>query len=1168
MDIFDELRGSAEEDNLNFTHLHVHTTYSFLDGFNDPKRVAKRAKELGMKAIAITDHNHVGGVIDFQQACIKEGIKPILGCEMYWTWDTNILSKSKEERDEWAIARAKASGFDIDSAIHKIEHPISEKTGKPLKPKKISKSDLNTLIEPYEYDSKQYHIILLAINQTGWRNLVKLQSEAAEKCTFNGRYCCDDEMLAKYSEGLIMSTACIGNCIPTLINQGFYQEAEEQIDKWHAIFGDRFYIEIQPLNIQEQRMANFIMLQHAANKGIKTIATTDAHYTLKEDHDDHDTLLCIGIGKTKSDPNRLHYSNDFWIKSYDEMIETFSTQADSMTEMFEELFDADSYMETVRVSLENTNKIADMVEDIKLGSDVNLFPRIEIPFGMTPEGYLTMTCFQNLYKYKNTHPEIDIKLYERRLNEELKVINTKGFAPYILVVKDYIKWANEHGCPTGPGRGSGAGSLVLFVLGITKIIDPIKYNLLFFRFLTIDRTAPPDIDTDFEYYNRDRVIAYLQEKYGYECVAHIGSYSELGVKSGLKDVGRVLEIDYGAINDLTAKVDTWLDKPDLSFSDLDKLKDSDREPERHAWEEFNNYELQYPELFRLARRFEGVTRNYGVHASGVLITPDAINSLFPTRVKDGVTITLYTGVQLEELKAIKFDLLGLKTLSVIKETLNAIDESLTMDDLYNMVDINDAEMFSMIQQKQTDGLFQIESDLFKGMVESIVPNTMNDIIVITSLGRPGPLSAGMDKSYAERKHGRQEAVEPLPGTWEVVKDTYGTICYQEQIMLISKIVAKFNDNQSDTYLRKAFAKKKKDKMLMCRQWFIYGKINEKAPEGYDADNKNQPAYDPNGKCGPAIPGGIANGYTEQQLVAFWTNIEGFADYLFNKSHAACYSYITILTAWLKKYHTAEFIAALMSVQGDAKKLDNYSKVARTLDITVKAPDINRSDRDFTAIENDVLFGLGSVSGVGAASVPDIINNRPYNSLEEVFEKIPKKSINKRVAIALAKAGAFDQFDDNRYRVINTIYDLRKDDDERYDENAYDEGACIELEKDVLGTPVTFIPFWDNVMAGEDITVTLKIEKVQEKMDKKGNMMGFLTGSYDGCSIRCVIFARQYTANVGKLDKNHNEYVTLKGKKDDKGALVVSKVMDNPMPMKKKPSCIAEPELDDRLEGVI
>jgi DNA polymerase-3 subunit alpha len=875
-------------------------------------------------------------------------------------------------------------------------------------------------------------------------------------------------MLKKYSEGIIMTTACIGNVVPVMFNQGRHDEAKAMLDAWHNIFGDRFYIEIQPLNIDLQRMANYNLIQYAIENDIKMVATTDVHYTLKEDHADHDILVRMGTGKTINSQDAMIYSNDYWIKSYDEMIESFETQSQSMAETFEEIFDHDAYMQVIEEALENTNAIADMVEDIKLGSDINLFPKIDIPIGMTAEGYLTSTCFQNLYKYKNTHPEIDLRVYERRLYEELRIINTKGFAPYILVVQDYIEWANAHGCPTGPGRGSGAGSLVLFMMGITRIIDPIKYGLLFFRFLTIDRTAPPDIDTDFEYNNRDRVVEYLQEKYGYDCVAHIGTYSELGVKSGLKDVGRVLEIDFGIINTITHKVDEWSDKPDLSFADLDRLKDSDRENEKRSWEEFSTLESQNPDLFRLARRFEGNPKNMGVHASGILITPMPINDLFPTRVKDGVTVTFYTGVQLEDLKAIKFDLLGLKTLTVIKETLNAIDENLSMNDLYDMVDIDDPDMFAMIQSKQTDGLFQIESNLFKGMVESIIPNSMNDIIVINSLGRPGPLSAGMDKAYADRKNGRAEAVEPLPGTWEVVSDTYGTICYQEQIMLISKIVAGFDDNQSDTYLRKAFAKKKKDKMIMCRQWFIYGKINDEAPEEYNEDDKNQPEYDPKGKHGPAIQGGIARGYTEEDLVAFWSNIEGFADYLFNKSHAACYSYITVLTGWLKKYYPAEFMAALMTMQDETEKIDNYTKVARAMGIEVTCPNINLSQHGFVAANHSlIVYGLNSVKGVGESSIPDIINNRPYASIEEVFQKIPRKSFNKRVAVALAKAGGFDTMEPNRYQVLNTIYDLRHDDDEeRYISDAYDDQACIEFEKEILGTPVTHIPFWDDVIEGQ------------------------------------------------------------------------------------------------------
>jgi DNA polymerase-3 subunit alpha len=1164
-----EMANRLEEKDM--VHCHVHTEYSLLDGYNRCDAGAKRAAELGMKALAMTDHNHVGGAITFQKACKKHGIKPLLGLEAYWTRDTNILSQPKDVRDEWAIQQARDAGYDIDAAIYNIENPISEKTGKALKPKKITKTELNELIAPYQYNTKQYHIILIAINQKGWSNLVRIQSEAAAKCTFNGRFLCDDEMLAKYSEGLIMNTACIGNVVPRLINEGKYDEAEAQIDKWHAIFGERFFIEIQPLNIQEQWLSNLQMVQWAQEKNINLVATTDVHYTLKEDHEDHDTLLCIGTGRLKADENRMRYSNDFWIKSYDEMIETFQLQSDCMKEAYGDAFDEMQYATSVISALSNTNLIASMVGDIKLGSDKDLFPNLTIPFGLTPEGYLTMKCFQNLYKYKKKHQEINVRVYERRLNEELHVINSKGFAPYILTVEDYITWANNNGCPTGPGRGSGAGSLVLFLMNITKIIDPIKYNLLFFRFLTMDRTAPPDIDTDFEYYGRDSVIRYLEEKYGSACVSHIGTYIELGVKSGLKDIGRVLSIDYGVINTLNKKVDEWSDKPELYFKDLDALKESSRPYEKKAWEEFNQYETEYPELFRLARAFEGVPRNTSVHASGILITPMPVNELFPTRKADnGKSVTFYTGPQLEDLKAIKFDILGLKTLSVIKQTLEAIDEKLTFDDLYEMVDIEDPQLYEMIQQKKTEGLFQIESNLFKGMFEEIIPTTENDIIVTNALGRPGPISAGMPKSYALRKNGHEVAVEPLRGTWEFVSDTYGTIAYQEQIMLIAQKVAGFDDNQSDSYLRKAFAKKKKDKMDMCRQWFIYGKLNEEAPEGYDVKNPNQPAYDVECNHGPAIPGGIANDYTEKELVAFWTNIEGFADYLFNKSHAACYAYICILTAFLKKYYPAKFMAALLSIQED--KVDIYTKVAREMGIEIRTPDINLSGEGFKAVGNSILYGLRTVKGVGANSVPAIVENRPYANLEEAMTKIPKKNFNKTVCKALIKAGAFDFENNNRHSMLNNFFEIKKDAaEERLNELAYTESACIDFEKEVLGTAITFLPWWDEVKIGTTIVVKMVMTKVTEKTDKNGRLMGFIDGTIDGCAVRAIAFTRQYCASMDKFDMSRHEEVYLKGKKDDKGAFMVSSVVEarDYKPQKEeKTTGLFDFGIDSRMESVI
>lgn len=460
----------------NFVHLHLHNYYSFLDGFGSPEEHVARAKELGMKAIASTNHNHLGGVIEFQNACRKHGLKPILGLEGYYTWDTGILALPLEERDKLAIEKAQKAGVQID--------------------KKMKKSELNKLIEPFRYDTEQYHILFLAINQTGWKNLVRLQSEASEKCTFNGRFLCDIEMLRKYNEGLIMTTACIGGIVPELFIQGRDEEAENILNEWHDIFGDRFFVEIQPLDIEKQWIANVKLIKWAKEHGVKIVATNDVHYVRKEDHDDHDTLLCIGIGRFKDEEDRMRYSNDFWLKSYEEMIESFQNQADSMEANDfpgKEYFDRDEYLNVCYEALDNTNIVADMIDDdIKLGSSVPLFPKIDIPYGFTPEQYLEMKCWKKLYEYKQKKPEIDLKKYERRLATELQIINSKGFAPYMLIVEEYIDWANKNGCPTGPGRGSAAGSLVLFLLGITKIIDPIEYDLLFFRFLTRDRTSPPD----------------------------------------------------------------------------------------------------------------------------------------------------------------------------------------------------------------------------------------------------------------------------------------------------------------------------------------------------------------------------------------------------------------------------------------------------------------------------------------------------------------------------------------------------------------------------------------------------------------------------------------------------------------------------------------------------
>ena len=688
-----------------FTHLHVHTWYSLLDGMGSPAEKVARAKELGMNAIAITDHNHLGGCLEFQAACKKNDIKPILGVELYWTWDRNIITLPSTQRDKMAKEKAIEAGVEI--------------------PAKIKKTELNELIEPYRYDTKDYHIILLAKNQTGWRNLVRLQSESSNEGTFNGRYHCDNELLRKYSEGLICTTACISSVYSHHFRIGKDEVAYEQFSELVDIFGkDNVFIEIQGNDWDAQYEVNKKLIEMAKHFDVKLIATNDAHYTLKEDNEDHDILLCIGTGKKKSDAKRMRYAHEFWLRSYDEMVQAFERRDDS-----------EEYMSIIKEALENTNLVADMIEDnISLGSDIPLFTKTKIPAPFkNNERYLTYKCWNQLYKYLAKNPSFNRLEYEARLNWELHVINTKGYAPYMLTVEEFITWANQNGCPTGPGRGSAAGSLVLFLLGITKILDPIQNGLLFSRFLTMDRTALPDVDVDFCYYGRQSVIEHMEDTYGKECVAHIGTYTELGVKNGIKDVARVLEMDFSLANKISKKISELTDDaPGISFKTLDALEEND--PVRYK--EFKKLEEENAEVFRLARRFEGSKRNFGVHASGLLVTPCPVNDIFPTRMdkETGVKVTLYTGPQVEECNGVKYDFLGLKTVSIIDRTLHSIDESLEWKDLYDAVAFDDEGVFEMICNKETDSVFQIESDLFKGIIKDMQPTHMNDIVVLTSLG--------------------------------------------------------------------------------------------------------------------------------------------------------------------------------------------------------------------------------------------------------------------------------------------------------------------------------------------------------------------------------------------------------------------------------------------------
>ena len=712
------------EGKKNFTHLHLHTSYSVLDGMCKLDELVARAKELGMKSLAITDHNHLGGTYQFQKICKDNGIKPILGVESYYTDDTSILSLPSDDRNKLGADKALEN-----NAITQEEYDvlIKKKTSKNIK-----KTDVKKKIAPFLYSTKQYHIIFLAMNQKGWHNLIKLQSESAEKCTFNGRFLCDNKLIKQYNEGIICSTACIANRVARYINSNEEDKAEELLMEWYGIFKERLYLEIQPLAIKEQAKVNAFYVKMHNKYHIPMIATNDVHYVRKEDHDDHDTLLCIGTNAYKDEYNRMRYTNDFWLRSYEEMLEYFEEQSVIFNDILPE-----NYMEYVYEALDNTNKVSDKIDpDIKIGSDVPLIPQVKLPEGKTAEKVLSMRCWQELYKLASRDEYVmqNLNKYEARLKEELDVINPKGFASYLLVVDEMISWSNANGIPTGPGRGSAAGSLCLYLLGITKIVDPIKNGLFFSRFLTKDRTSPPDIDTDYAWSGRDRVTHHLEDYYGADHVAHIGTYTIMGVKSGLKDIGRVLRIPFDTMNGITKQLDEILDIPQPKFKDFDNLKESDNPNDIEAWKKFDKLEQKNEEIFRLARRFEGLHRNFGVHASGILAMPIPVNEMVPTRIADGVRVALYTGPELEELQLLKIDELGLKTIDLIQWTLKHIDPSLTMEDLYKKIDLNDHNIYDMLIDKKTDAVFQLESDMFKGIISNIKPDNLNDISAITSLG--------------------------------------------------------------------------------------------------------------------------------------------------------------------------------------------------------------------------------------------------------------------------------------------------------------------------------------------------------------------------------------------------------------------------------------------------
>ncbi|MBR6253650.1 MAG: DNA polymerase III subunit alpha [Clostridia bacterium] len=890
-------------DNLDFVHLHVHTEYSLLDGANRIKDLVAKVKDLGMSACAITDHGVMYGAIEFYKECKKQGIKPIIGCEVY------------------------------------------------VAPRSLNNKEAGI-------DDNYGHMILLCKNMTGYKNLIKMVS----KSFIDGYYYkprVDVELLRKHSEGLIATSACLFGFIPKAILEGDYDKAEKLANEYIDIFGkDDFYIELQSNGIEDQVVANRGLVKLARKLGLKLIATNDCHYLNKEDSYPHEVLLCIGTGKKMQDLDRFKFATDeFYVKSKQEMINNFKNFPDAIS---------------------NTVEIANKCNlDFEFGHTI--LPNFDTPDNMDHFEYLKMLANEGVEKrYGKENEEI-----ASRLNYELETINKMGYTDYFLIVWDFIHYAKSQGIPVGPGRGSGAGSLVAYLIGITDI-DPLKYNLIFERFLNPERVSMPDFDVDFCYERRGEVIDYVQRKYGMDHVAQIITFGTLKAKEVIRDVGRVLDVSRPTI-DKTAKLIPWsigmtLDGALNEVPELKELYEEDAEVRK---------------VIDIGKRLEGLPRHASTHAAGVVITKESVDSYVPLYKGDETISCQYTMTILEELGLLKMDFLGLRTLTVINDTEKEVLRTKGIKVEYDK-DMNDPKVFDLFLQGDTSGIFQFESAGITEVMRQLKPDCIEDLIAGVSLYRPGPMDqipryikAKNDSSTITYTHSK---LEPI------LNVTYGCMVYQEQVMQIVRDLAGYSLGRADL-VRRAMSKKKIAVMEEERKNFIYGQEDE------------------NGKV--IIPGCIRNGVDEISANKIFDEMSEFAKYAFNKSHAACYAVVAYKTAYLKAYYPAEFYASLLnSIIGNQNKVTYYISECNLHDIKVLRPDINKSNDRFTVDEDgDIVFGLTAIKNVGYGASLQIIEERErageYRGLIDFCERIESESVNKKCIESLIKSGAFDGLGANR-----------------------------------------------------------------------------------------------------------------------------------------------------------
>lgn len=890
--------------NTQYVPLHLHSEYSLLDGAIKVKALCQYAKDNNMPAVAITDHGVMYSAIEFYRTAKEIGVKAIVGCEFY-VHDGDIHEKNAQHN--------------------------------PL-----------------------YHLVLLAKDKDGYMNLVKLVSIAhCEGMYYKPRI--NFELLQKYHEGLICSSACLGGEVLQNLLKSNYEGAKAAAKRYKDLFGDDYYIELQDHGLEEQKRTNPDLIRIANELDIKMIITNDSHYLKKEDADWHDTLLCLQTNALKADENRFHFpNNEFYVKTPMELRDSFKWM------------DSDLFDECIK----NTVDIADKCHLImEMGKSP--LPHYEVPAGHTVESYLDYVVHEGLKeRYGEIPPEI-----EERVKYELGIIEQMGFSAYFLITWDFVHFAKTHGIPVGPGRGSAAGSVVAYALKITEL-DPIRHHLLFERFLNPERYSMPDVDIDFCIERRGEVIDYVAQKYGADKVCQIITFGTYAAKAAMKGVARVFDIPYARSNQLASLIPNepkaHIDDALQEGMELKKLYDEDPEVKR---------------LVDMAKAIEGIKNNTGTHAAGVIIAHKPLNEIVPVQPsKDGIIVTEYPMADLEKLGLLKMDFLGLRNLTMIHKTMKLIKLRQGIEFDIDRIPLDDKPTYDMLIKGDTDGVFQLESSGMKKLVKDLKPDVFEDLGALVALFRPGPLQAGMVEDFVERKHGRKEITYPHPSLVPVLKDTYGTIVYQEQIMQVFQVLADYSLGQADM-VRRMMGKKKLDEMAQQK--------------------------------GKFVEGAARHGMSAKDATALFEQIEKFAEYCFNRSHSAAYAFVAYQTAYLKCHYPIEYLASLLtSVSGDQEKTQLYIEEAQKNGIKVMPPDINKSYAEFTPDGNDIRFGLASIKQVGEGVVEAIIQEREENgefkSIYDYCKRLDSKCCNKKTLEGLIKAGAFANIEKSRKQLMDNI----------------------------------------------------------------------------------------------------------------------------------------------------